>query len=83
MTRNVLTPLFALAVVALAVTASHCQAAENEAKKTIVFVHGKASHGYGGHAYGPAFRMLARMLNDKVPAVDRRGRPGRRGPCRL
>jgi hypothetical protein len=40
-----------------------------EAKKRIVFVHGKASHGYGGHAYGPAFRMLARILNEKVPAV--------------
>jgi hypothetical protein len=39
-------------------------------KKLIVFVHGKASHGYGGHAYGPAFRMLARMLNKNVPAVN-------------
>ena len=41
-----------------------------ETKKQIVFVHGKASHGYGGHAYGPAFRMLARMLNENVPAVN-------------
>ena len=39
-------------------------------KKQIVFVHGKASHGYGGHAYGPAFRMLARILNEKIPAVN-------------
>jgi outer membrane protein assembly factor BamB len=39
-------------------------------RKQIVFVHGKASHGYGGHAYGPAFRMLARMLNASVPAVN-------------
>lgn len=39
-------------------------------KKVIVFVHGKASHGYGGHAYGPAFRMLARMLNEGVPTVE-------------
>jgi hypothetical protein len=41
-----------------------------EAQKQIVFVHGKASHGYGGHAYGPAFRMLARMLNSGVPTVN-------------
>jgi hypothetical protein len=38
-------------------------------KKQIVFVYGKASHGYGNHAYGPAFRMLARMLNAEVPGV--------------
>ena len=42
----------------------------SEAKKQIVFVHGKASHGYGGHAYGPAFRMLARILNAEVSAVE-------------
>ena len=45
-------------------------AASPNGKKQIVFVHGKASHGYGGHAYGPAFRMLARMLNENVPAVN-------------
>ncbi len=45
-------------------------AADANAKKKIVFVHGKASHGYGGHAYGPAFRMLARILNENVPAVE-------------
>lgn len=45
-------------------------AAPSEGKKQIVFVHGKASHGYGGHAYGPAFRMLARMLNENVPTVN-------------
>jgi len=44
-------------------------AAGAEPQKQIVFVHGKASHGYGGHAYGPAFRMLARMLNSGVPTV--------------
>ncbi len=41
----------------------------NQEKKQIVFIHGKASHGYGGHAYGAAFRMLARMLNENVPTV--------------
>lgn len=43
--------------------------ASADGKKQIVFVHGKASHGYGGHAYGAAFRMLARMLNQNVPEV--------------
>jgi hypothetical protein len=41
-----------------------------EGKRRIVFVHGAASHGYGGHAYGPAFRLLARILNANVPAVS-------------
>jgi hypothetical protein len=45
-------------------------ASADDAKKQIVFVHGQASHGYGGHAYGPAFRMLATMLNENVPAVN-------------
>ncbi len=54
----------------IAVAPRPTDAAPTEEKKQIVFVHGKASHGYGGHAYGPAFRMLARMLNRNVPAVD-------------
>lgn len=45
-------------------------AASADGKKQIVFVHGKASHGYGGHAYRPAFQMLARMLSENVPAVS-------------
>lgn len=43
--------------------------ADTPTQKLIVFVHGPESHGYGGHAYGPAFRMLARMLNEGVPEV--------------
>jgi hypothetical protein len=41
-----------------------------DGKKLIVFVHGKASHGYGAHSYGPAFHMLAKTLNANVPAVE-------------
>jgi len=58
-----------LAGAAVAAVAQPLGAAPAE-KKQIVFVHGKASHGYGGHAYGPAFRMLARILNEQVPAVN-------------
>jgi hypothetical protein len=45
------------------------QAEDTAAKRQIVFVHGRASHGYGGHAYGAAFRMLAEILNEHVPSV--------------
>lgn len=64
--------IMALAVLALAAAVALCPATTlaAEAKKQIVFVHGKASHGYGGHAYGPAFRMLARMLNENVATVN-------------
>ena len=59
-----------LALVGLALMVVPCAVeAAADAKKQIVFVHGKASHGYGGHAYGPAFRILAQMLNENVPAV--------------
>lgn len=39
-------------------------------KKKILFIHGPASHGYGGHAYAPAFKMLSRILNENVPGVE-------------
>ena len=58
-----------LALASLTLAAGPVPAAEG-GKKQIVFVHGAASHGYGGHAYGPAFRMLARILNEGVPAVN-------------
>ncbi|MHC4404173.1 MAG: ThuA domain-containing protein [Planctomycetota bacterium] len=66
MIRCRLVVLLALIVAVAAMAPSSHAASE---PKKIVFVHGKASHGYGGHAYGPAFRMLARMLNENVPAV--------------
>lgn len=59
----------ALTLTACATFVGFAANAVAEAPKQIVFLHGKASHGYGGHAYGPAFRMLARILNANVPAV--------------
>ncbi len=70
MTNRGFTLLAALSLVFLLTGAPPAGAAQAGGKKKIVFVHGKASHGYGGHAYGPAFRMLARILNENVPAVD-------------
>jgi len=55
-----------LSMAVLAMGAAPAQAG----KKKILFFHGAASHGFGGHAYGPAFKMLARMLNENVPAVN-------------
>ncbi len=45
------------------------EASAADAKKQIVFVHGKASHGYGGHDYRAAFRRCAQILNERVPVV--------------
>jgi len=69
MKRYQLSLAIGLTLVGLAMLAA-ADPARAQAKKQIVLVHGKASHGYGGHAYGPAFRMLARMLNENVPAVN-------------
>ena len=66
----ILVVVLAGAASAAKATTSPSPAAGEAVKKNIVFVHGKASHGYGGHAYGPAFRMLARILNEKVSAVN-------------
>ncbi len=72
MLRRNLTLVIGLALIVsgVVVASQPAGAAAAEAKKQIVFVHGRASHGYGGHAYGPAFRMLARILNENIPAVE-------------
>ena len=69
MNRCRLNSVIGATLVAIALVAVARPAIAADGKKQIVFVHGKASHGYGGHAYGPAFRMLAKMLNENVPAV--------------
>jgi hypothetical protein len=45
-------------------------APQAEGKKKVLFFHGAASHGFGGHAYGPAFKMLARMLTEGAPSIN-------------
>ena len=67
--RNLIV-VVALALASLGIAAAPRPTDAADGKKRIVFVHGKASHGYGGHAYGAAFRMLARILNKNVPTVD-------------
>lgn len=45
-------------------------AEETPAKKKIVFLTGRQSHGWSGHAFFADCTLLARQLNDKVPAVE-------------
>jgi len=40
------------------------------AKKRIVFVPGRQSHGWSGHAYTADCKLLARILNENAPAVE-------------
>ena len=44
-------------------------AAEGQ-KKRIVFLVGKQSHGWGGHAYGADCAILAKALNENVAGVE-------------
>ncbi len=40
------------------------------AKKKIVFLPGRQSHGWSGHAYTADCKLLAQILNENVPAVE-------------
>lgn len=40
------------------------------AKKRIVFLPGRQSHGWSAHSYGADCKLLARLLNEHVPAVE-------------
>src|SRR5512147_2555143 len=40
------------------------------AKKKIVFLPGRQSHGWDGHAYTADCKLLASILNENVPAVQ-------------
>jgi hypothetical protein len=69
MTRIARSLSVGLALAGLALAAGPAPAAEG-GKKQIVFVHSAGSHGFGNHSYGPAFRYLAGILNENVPAVN-------------
>jgi len=44
--------------------------AAEAAKKKIVFVPGRQSHGWTGHAYSADCKLLASILNENVPGVE-------------
>jgi type 1 glutamine amidotransferase len=68
--------LYAMAVVLLALGPNLSSAEEIPARKKIVFLPGQQSHGWSGHAYWADCTLLARLLNDKVPAVEAAVLPG-------
>ena len=62
-----------IAALLCAVICAHpvrAQAAETAAKKKIVFIPGRQSHGWDGHAYTADCKLLAQILNENVPAVE-------------
>lgn len=44
--------------------------ANDSAKKRIIFLPGPQSHGWSGHAYTADCKLLARLLNENVPAIE-------------
>ncbi|MEN6425224.1 MAG: ThuA domain-containing protein [Phycisphaerales bacterium] len=40
------------------------------ARKKVVFLPGRQSHGWSGHAYTADCRLLARILNENVPQIE-------------
>ena len=42
----------------------------SDAKKKIVFLPGRQSHGWSGHAYNADCKLLAGILNRSVPAIE-------------
>ena len=44
--------------------------AEDAAKKKIVFVAGKPSHGFGAHEHNAGCMLLAKCINDNMPNVE-------------
>ena len=45
-------------------------ASAEDAKKKVYFVAGGNSHEYGGHEHAAGCMLLAKILNEKVPAID-------------
>ncbi len=67
--------LVGVAVVALgcAVISRSANAHGTEAacdRKKVVFLPGRQSHGWSGHAYTADCKLLARILNDRAPAIE-------------
>jgi len=64
---------FSLALVAIVLlyvgAASHAASAPATRKK-IVFLPGQQSHGWSGHAYTADCKLLARILNENMPAMQ-------------
>jgi type 1 glutamine amidotransferase len=63
--------ILVLAAILLAVTpVTNSARAADPAKKKIVFLPGRQSHGWSGHAFSADLAILAKALNENVPGVD-------------
>jgi len=60
----------ALLCAVICVHPTGARAAEATAKKKIVFIPGRQSHGWTGHAYTADCKLLASILNENVPALE-------------
>lgn len=66
--RSLIIAIFALLLFA---TVSHAEFAPSlEAKKQIVFIAGRASHGYGSHEHYAGCRLLADLIEKAYPDVQ-------------
>ncbi len=66
--RLIVALLLCITVVSSHGNVSDCRASTG--KRKIVFVPGRQSHGWSGHAYTADCKLLARILNENVPAVQ-------------
>jgi type 1 glutamine amidotransferase len=46
------------------------RAAETAARKKVIFITGPKTHGWAAHAYDADCKLLAAILNEKVPAIE-------------
>jgi type 1 glutamine amidotransferase len=67
--RSVVT-LAALLCAVICVHPAGVRATDATAKKKIVFIPGRQSHGWTGHAYTADCNLLAQILNENMPAVE-------------
>lgn len=67
---RVKTAILALAFAAICAGLLPSIASAAEGKKKVVFVPGHQSHGWSGHAYTADCKLLARLLNEKVPQIE-------------
>jgi len=68
--RSMLLPMFLLLCHLVAPPLSASAADSSSNRKRIVFLPGRQSHGWSGHAYNADCKLLAGILNQNVPVVE-------------
>jgi type 1 glutamine amidotransferase len=67
--RSAVLVLMSLAIGAIVLGRQADSTVSDSGNKKIVFLPGRQSHGWSGHAYTADCKLLARILNENVPAV--------------